>query len=141
MAASVMHSPLRFCTMPPENPYTDSPAKRFVSEYCTRDDMKIVTASATYTRLTQSQDGDTLVPLLQTVPKKADTPGLERYQLYKVVQQVYSAVRNGKSPPENVPFASDAIKRRVYQMVFEVLYRKCICNSYSLDCMQLQIHN
>lgn len=124
MAASVMHSPLRFCTMPPENPY-NSPAKRFVSEYCTPDDMKIATASATYTRLTQSQDGDMLVPLLQTVPKKADTPSLERYQLYKVVQQVYSAVRNGKSPPENVPFARDAIKRRVYQMVFDVLYRKC----------------
>ena len=87
--------------------------------------MKIATASATYTRLTQSQDGDMLVPLLQTVPKKADTPSLERYQLYKVVQQVYSAVRNGKSPPENVPFARDAIKRRVYQMVFDVLYRKC----------------
>ena len=125
MAASVMRSPLRFCPMPPEDPY-NSPAKRFVSEYCTRGDVKVVTTNATYTRLTQSQDGDMLVPLLQTIPKTADKPMLERYQLYKVVQQVYSAVRHGKAPAENVSFASNAVKRRVYQMVFDVLYRKCV---------------
>lgn len=121
--SSVVQSPLRFYTVLEDRPYR-SPAKRFAPEPA--DSVEIVTvANATCTRLGQNHDSDMLqqVALLHTIPKKAGATILERYQLYEVVLQVHSAVRQGKVPV-GVHFASDVIKHRVYQMVFDVLYRK-----------------
>lgn len=123
--SSVVQSPLRFYTVLEDRPYR-SPAKRFAPEPAYDDSVEIVTvANATCTRLGQNHDSDMLqqVALLHTMPKKAGATILERYQLYEVVVQVHSAVRQGKVPA-GVHFASDVIKHRVYQTVFDVLYRK-----------------
>ena len=123
MAASsvvALQSPLRYYTILEDRPYR-SHAKRFAPERAYDGSVEVVTAAnATCTRV---GDDDVLVAMLPTTPSKASVAIPERYQLYEVILQVYSAVRQGRLPA-GVHFASDAIKRRVYQMVFDVLYRK-----------------
>lgn len=54
---------------------------------------------------------------------------LEKYLLYDTVHQVYTLVCRRKTPA-GLHFPDIATKRRVYQMVFDVLYRKSIlCSS------------
>ena len=61
-----------------------------------------------------------------------EASGAERFWLYDAALRVYSAVRSGRVA-RGVHFTDPATKRKVYQLVFDTLYRECgismLCNS------------
>lgn len=74
-----------------------------------------------------SEDDRKLLSLLKTIPQKKEIPYLERFFLYESVVQVYEAASNGESVPLTLKAQLDSdggLKRRIYQMVFDVLHRK-----------------
>ena len=112
MAATVvLKSPLRFCNLS-----DGRPAKRFAPE--------------TQRFLTSDNCAARDLSTVTVLRRRAD-PVLERYQLYDTVLQVYSTLCKGEVSV-GVHFADAASKRRVCQLVFEVLHRKCAVSRFSL---------
>lgn len=68
-----------------------------------------------------------IIALIQHVPQKTCNPCLENYHLYPIAQKVYQAVTSKMLPSElGVDIQDRSAKRKVYQLVFDTLYREPI---------------
>lgn len=72
-----------------------------------------------------SEADQEILALIQQVPKKMFSPCLENFHLYPIAQKVYQAVTSKMLPSELGVYIQDkTAKRKVYQLVFDTLYRE-----------------
>lgn len=105
MAASLLRPALSFPPSTGEGGQTP-PAKRFAAGGSPPTAAKTVTHSASSAAASVDRKGDG-----------------EQFRLYDLALRVYSAVRNGRLV-DGVNFPDAAAKRKVYRLVFDVLYRE-----------------
>ncbi len=156
MAASILPSPMRLCPM---DRCDLSPAKRIAigpSQHqrpskCSSIEMVNVESSTSMLSEVDGQDHDSLLSLLRSVPQKDSSrdpsPVLKRFRMYPTLVEVYSSLSSCEPlPAQTAELLEDrSIKRSVYQVIFEVMHRKCFvftpsCSrSTALICMIMSV--
>lgn len=72
-----------------------------------------------------SETDQQILALLQQVPKKRPNTCMVNFRLYQSALKIYQAVTTNKLPSECDECTLDkAVKGKVYQLVFDALYRK-----------------
>lgn len=72
-----------------------------------------------------SKTDQEILALIQNVPQKTSSIYKETFQLYQTALRVYQAVSINKLPCEvGIHIPDRDVKRKVYQLVFNTLYRK-----------------
>ncbi len=72
-----------------------------------------------------SKTDNQILSLIQHIPrKKTSSSCLENFYLYQPALKLYKAVTNKKPSEEDVHLPDKAIRRKVYQLVFDALYRE-----------------
>ena len=134
MSASILPPPMRLCPM---DRCDLSPAKRIAigpSQYqrpskCSSVEVVDVESSTSTLSEADGQDHDSLVSLLRSVPQKDSSPSpvLKRFQMYPTLIDVYSSLSSCEPlPAQTAELLEDrSTKRSVYQVIFEVMHRKC----------------
>ena len=134
MATSILPSPMRLCPM---DRCDLSPAKRIAigpSQHqrpskCSSVEVVDVESSTSTLSEADGQDHDSLVSLLRSVPQKDSSPSpvLKRFQMYPTLVDVYSSLSSCEPlSAQTAELLEDrSTKRSVYQVIFEVMHRKC----------------
>lgn len=72
-----------------------------------------------------SETDKEILALIRSLPLKTSSSCTEYFHLYTKALKVYQAVSAKKLPCEvGIHFPNRAVRRRVYQLVFDTLYRK-----------------
>ena len=127
-----MESPLQYYTLL-QDPYR-SPAKRFAlrpqqleQRIQQKSSVELKERKTSTSVKNSSTSDENLKVLLESVPKQEEDPCVERFHLYQTVVEVYSDICKGIFPSQaGVQLEDAGFKREVYQMVFDVLHRKCL---------------
>ena len=127
MASIVVKSPIR------RNASPGSPAdedESNVSKTAKKPELETALSLHLGKCSTLSKTDHQILALIQNMPRKKPTyTDLENFLLYQPALKVYRAVTS-KSPPseedEEVHLPDKSIRRKVYQLVFDTLYRKYI---------------
>ena len=128
-ATSILPSPIRLCPM---DRCDLSPAKRIAiraSQYqrpSTCASVELVDIESTASISADGDEDGSLVSLLRSVPQKKTSPSLKKFLLYQTVAEAYSFLSEGRPLPAHTAEALEdrGTKRRVYQVLFEVMHRK-----------------
>ena len=149
MATSILPSPMRLCPM---DRCDLSPAKRIAigpSQHqrpskCSSVEVVDVESSTSTLSEADSQDHDSLVSLLRSVSQKDSSPSpvLKRFQMYPILVDVYSSLSSCEPLPAQTAelLENRSTKRSVYQVIFEVMHRKCLClHLFTLECTRLDL--
>ena len=130
MATSVLPSPIRLCPM---NRCDLSPAKRIGIQRDRRNSqtkqpsvVDIESSTSFSLAIEGEEESESLISLLRTIPQRKDSPNLKRFQVYPTLVEVYSSLKSGQPLPAHTlkQLEDRATKRRVYQMLFEVMHCK-----------------
>lgn len=139
MATSILPSPMRLypmdrCDLSPAKRIAIGPSQHQRPSKCSSVEVVDVESSTSTLSDADGQDHDSLVSLLRSVPQKVSSrasPVLKRFQMYPTLVDVYSYLSsccNEPLPAQTAELLEDrSTKRSVYQVIFEVMHRKCQC--------------
>lgn len=135
MATSILPSPMRLypmdrCDLSPAKRIAIGPSQHQRPSKCSSVEVVDVESSTSTLSEVDGQDHDSLVSLLRSVPQKDSSrpsPVLRRFQMYPTLVEVYSSLSSCEPlPAQAAELLEDRrIKRSVYQVIFEVMHRKC----------------
>ena len=76
-------------------------------------------------KCTLSKTDHQILSLIQHIPRKRPQSScLENFHLYQPALDMYKVITSEKPPKEDVRLPDKAIRRKVYQLVFDTLYRE-----------------